>query len=166
MFLPFPPFAGAFRRDALQSPAQQGWAGLSGGWIKIPSLADGVTCCFWRCVSLVPQSRVSSQPWLWLMARLCQKGCTDFWSPSESSAFIFNALISGISGKAFYRQHPAWNHMLDNTKPEDTLWVRVSLTHRKEEKGCCRVSKFSVLQLGDEAGPDPSDYTHQFITCF
>lgn len=56
--------------------------------------------------------------------------------------------------------------MLDNAEPGDTLWVGVSLTHRKEEKGCCRVSKFSVLQLGDEAGPDPSECTLQFITCF
>lgn len=56
--------------------------------------------------------------------------------------------------------------MLDNTELEDTLRVGVSLTHRKEEKGCCKVSKFSVLQLGDEAGPDPSECTRQFITCF
>lgn len=55
--------------------------------------------------------------------------------------------------------------MLDNAELEDTLQVRVSLTHRKEEKGCCRVSKFSVLQLGGEAEPDPSECTHQFITC-
>lgn len=165
MLLPSPPFAGASCRDALQSPAQQGRTGLSGGRIKILSLADGVTSCFWRHVSSVPQSCLSSQPWLWLTARLCQKGSTAFWSSSESSAFILNALICGISAKAFYRQHPAWNHMLDKAELEDTLWVGVSLTHRKEEKGCCRVSKFSVLQLGNEAGPAPSECTRQFITC-
>lgn len=53
--------------------------------------------------------------------------------------------------------------MLDKAELEDTLWVGVSLTHRKEEKGCCRVSKFSVLQLGNEAGPAPSECTRQFI---
>lgn len=63
-----------------------------------------------------------------------RKATTAFWSHSESSAFILNAWVSGINAWRFYRQHPAWNHMLDKAELEDTLRARVSLTRRRKER--------------------------------
>lgn len=85
--LPFPSFCRCLSQGCSQSPAQQGWTGLSGGKMKMHSLADGVTLFLETC-QLSTSVMHEFQPWLWLMARHVRKAALLF-GPSQKALLLF-----------------------------------------------------------------------------